>query len=69
MYLTKIKTPDGEQHECEADSLSDAVSFASQNAKEGDHVQISSFIEGLCGPECEEVILEYVEDGWKGYDT
>lgn len=68
MYLTQIRTPDGELHEVETDTLSEAVSFASQNAKAGDHVQVSSVLDGLCGPEVQDLILDYVEDGWKSYD-
>ena len=68
MYLTQIRSPDGEQHKVETDSLSEAVSFASQTAKSGDHVHIFYVLDGLCGPEVQETVLEYIEDGWKGYD-
>ena len=68
MYYARVVTTNDETHELHADSLSEAVSFASQTAKSGDHVHIFYVLDGLCGPEVQETVLEYIEDGWKGYD-
>jgi hypothetical protein len=61
-------TTSGEEYEVDSDTLSQAVSFATNAAREGDRVQIFSVLVGLCGPEVQDLVLEYVEDGWKGYD-
>jgi hypothetical protein len=68
MYRTTIMTTSGEEFEYESDTLSKAVAFASNTAREGDRVQIFSVLDGLCGPEVQDLILEYVEDGWESYD-
>jgi hypothetical protein len=69
MYRTTIETTAGEVFDCEADILSQAVSFASNTARSGDKVQIFSVLDGLCGPEVQDLILEYIEDGWESYDA
>ena len=69
MYRAIIETTAGEVFDCEADTLSQAVSFASNTARSGDRVQIFSVLDGLCGPEVQDLILEYVEDGWESYDA
>ena len=68
MHRTYIITTSGEEHEVESDTLSQAVAFASNTAREGDRVQIFEVLDGLCGPEVQDLVLEYVEDGWKSYD-
>jgi peroxiredoxin family protein len=68
MYRTTIMTTSGEDFECDADTLSQAVSFATNVATAGDKVQVFSVLDGLCGPEVQDLILEYVEDGWESYD-
>lgn len=68
MYRTLIMTTSGEDYEVDSDTLSQAVMFATNTAREGDRVQIFSVLDGLCGPEVQDLILEYIEDGWKGYD-
>ena len=69
MYRTFITTISGEDFEIDSDTLSQAVAFASNTAREGDKVQIFEVIDGLCGPEVQDLILEYVEDGWESYDS
>ena len=69
MYRVYIETLSGEKHECESDTLSSAVAFANNTSREGDRVQIFSVLDGLCGPEVQDLILEYVEDGWESYDA
>ena len=69
MYRTFIMTISGEELDVESDTLSQAVAFASNTAKAGDKVQIFSVLDGLCGPEVQDLILEYVEDGWESYDS
>ena len=69
MYRAVIDTTAGEVLEGEADTLSQAVSYASNTARSGDRVQIVSVQDGLCGPEVQDHILEYVEDGWESYDA
>lgn len=69
MYRVFIETILGEFFECDSDTLSEAVSFASNTARSGDKVQIFSVLDGLCGPEVQDLVLEYVEDGWEPYDT
>jgi hypothetical protein len=68
MYRTLIMTTSGEEYEWDSDTLSGAVSFASNTAKEGDRVQVFAVLDGLCGPEIQDLVMEYVEDGWKSYD-
>ena len=68
MYRTYIMTVSGEEYEVDSDTLSKAVAFASNTAREGDRVQIFEVLDGLCGPEIQDLVLEYVEDGWKSYD-
>jgi len=68
MYRTYIITTSGEEHEVESDTLSQAVAFASNTSSTGDRVQIFSVLDGLCGPEVQDLILEYIEDGWESYD-
>jgi predicted peroxiredoxin len=68
MYRTTIMITSGEEFECDADTLSQAVMFATNTAREGDRVQIFSVLDGLCGPEVQDLIMEYIEDGWKAYD-
>jgi len=68
MYRTFIMTISGEELDVESDTLSQAVAFASNTAKAGDKVQIFSVLDGLCGPEVQDLVLEYVEDGWESYD-
>lgn len=68
MYRTNITTTSGEEHEVESDTLSQAVAFANNTSRTGDRVQIFSVLDGLCGPEVQDLVLEYVEDGWKSYD-
>ena len=68
MYRTLIITTSGEEYEVDSDTLSQAVMFATNTAGEGDRVQIFSVLDGLCGPEVQDLIMEYIEDGWKGYD-
>ena len=68
MYRTFIIAVSGEEHDVESDTLSQAVSFASNTAKAGDKVQIFSVLYGLCGPEVQDLVLEYIEDGWESYD-
>lgn len=69
MYRTFITTISGEDCQVDSDTLSQAVAFASNTAREGDKVQIFEVIDGLCGPEVQDLILEYVEDGWESYDS
>ena len=69
MYRAVIETTAGEVFEGESDTLSEAVSFASNTAGSGDRVQIFSVLDGLCGPEVQDLILEYIEDGWESYDA
>lgn len=69
MYRAIIETPAGEVFEVESDTLSQAVMFATNTAREGDRVQIFSVLDGLCGPEVQDLVLEYVEDGWESYDS
>jgi len=69
MYRTTIMSTSGEDCESESDTLSQAVSFATNAARAGDRVQIHSVLDGLCGPEVQDLILEYVEDGWVSYDN
>ena len=68
MYRTIIITTPGEEHVAESDTLSQAVMFATNAAREGDRIQIFEVLDGLCGPEVQDLVMEYVEDGWKGYD-
>ena len=68
MYRTTVITTSGEEHEVESDTLSQAVAFASNTARAGDKVQIFSVLDGLCGPEVQDLVLEYIEDGWESYD-
>lgn len=68
MYRAFITTGDGEVFECDGDSMSIVVGYATQTAREGDRVEIYEVLDGLCGPEVQHLILEYIEDGWKGYD-
>ena len=68
MYLVSIKTTGDPVEDFTTDTLSDAVMFAVQSAREGDTVRIYECLDGLCGPEVQDLILEYVEDGWKSYD-
>jgi len=69
MYRTKIMSNSDDDYEVDSDTLSQAVAFASNTAREGDKVQIFEVIDGLCGPEVQDLILEYVEDGWESYDS
>ena len=69
MYRTKIMSNSDDDYEIDSDTLSQAVAFASNTAREGDKVQIFEVIDGLCGPEVQDLILEYVEDGWESYDS
>jgi hypothetical protein len=69
MYRTKIMSNSDDDCEVDSDTLSQAVAFASNTAREGDKVQIFEVIDGLCGPEVQDLILEYVEDGWESYDS
>ena len=69
MYRIFIWTPDGDLNDCDADTLSQAVAFATNTAREGDKVQIFEVLDGLCGPEVQDLVLEYVEDGWVSYDN
>jgi Golgi nucleoside diphosphatase len=68
MYRTFIMTISGEECEVEFDTLSQAVAFANNTSRTGDRVQIFSVLDGLCGPEVQDLILEYIEDGWESYD-
>ena len=68
MYRTYIITTSGEENEVESDTLSQAVAFANNTSRTGDKVQIFSVLDGLCGPEVQDLILEYIEDGWESYD-
>ena len=68
MYRTKIMSNSDDDYEVDSDTLSQAVAFASNTAREGDKVQIFEVIDGLCGPEVQDLVMEYIEDGWKGYD-
>ncbi len=68
MYRTFIMTISGEEYEVEFDTLSQAVAFANNTSRTGDRVQIFSVLDGLCGPEVQDLILEYIEDGWESYD-
>ena len=68
MYRTNITTTSGEEFEVESDTLSQAVAFANNTSRTGDRVQIFSVLDGLCGPEVQDLILEYIEDGWESYD-
>jgi hypothetical protein len=69
MYQVVIETLSGEVFEVETETLSSAVMFATNTAKEGDRVRIFSTLNGLCGPEVQDLILEYIEDGWESYDS
>ena len=69
MYRTKIMSNSDDDYEIDSDTLSQAVAFASNTAREGDKVQIFEVIDGLCGPEVQDLVLEYVEDGWVSYDN
>jgi len=68
MYRTNITTTSCEEFEVESDTLSQAVAFANNTSRTGDRVQIFSVLDGLCGPEVQDLILEYIEDGWESYD-
>jgi|SaaInl5LU_22_DNA_1037371.scaffolds.fasta_scaffold49721_4 Golgi nucleoside diphosphatase len=68
MYRTNITTTSCEEFEVEFDTLSQAVAFANNTSRTGDRVQIFSVLDGLCGPEVQDLILEYIEDGWESYD-
>lgn len=68
MYITTIMTTSGEEFQCDSDTLSQAVMFATNTAREGDTVKIFEVLDGLCGPEVQDLVMEYIEDGWKGYD-
>ena len=68
MYVCIIEKPDGEEENYETDTLSDVVSYANRHSRSGDKVSIYEVLDGLCGPEVQDLILEYVEDGWEGYD-
>lgn len=69
MYRVFIETLSGEVYDYDSGTLSKAVAFANNSSREGDKVQIFEVIDGLCGPEFQELILEYIEDGWESYDT
>lgn len=69
MYRAIIETTAGEVSEAESDTLSQTVMFATNAARAGDRVQIMSVLDGLCGPEVQDLVLEYVEDGWESYDS
>jgi len=68
MYRTKIMTTSGELFEVDSDTLSQAVTAANNTSREGDTVQVYAVLDGLCGPEVQDLILEYIEDGWESYD-
>lgn len=69
MYRIFIWTPDGDLNDYDTDTLSQAVAFATNTARKGDKVQIFEVLDGLCGPEVQDLVLEYVEDGWVSYDN
>lgn len=68
MYACIIENQDGEEKHYQTDTLSKAVAWANRHSREGDKVSVYSFIDGLCGPEVQDLVLAYVEDGWKSYD-
>ena len=69
MYRAIIETTADEVFEAESDTLSQAVMFATNTARAGDRVQIFSVLDGLCGPEVQDLVLKYIEDGWESYDS
>lgn len=68
MYTCIIEKEDGEEESYEADTLSQIILTANRHSREGDKVSIYEVLDGLCGPEVQDLIIEYVEDGWKSYD-
>jgi hypothetical protein len=49
----------------ESDSLFSVVDSVTNTALKGELVSVYYVIDGLCGPEVQDPIMEYIEDGWK----